>query len=113
MSATILGIVPLKFGTTVMSGYVVESFGEDQTTQEFIIEDEIGDVITQIGNFGIKSEVTLEVIPKESAVRPDVFDLFAYADKSLNILSLSIKRMKKDVEKWTIKGNVYPAVVPG
>jgi hypothetical protein len=38
--------------------------------------------------------------------------LFSYGDKVLNVLGLSIKRMKKDVEKWTIKGNVYPGVAP-
>ena len=112
MAATILGIQPLKFGTTTMDGFVIESFGEDETSQELVIEDEGGDVITQIGNFGLKSEVTLEVIPKSAATRPAMFDLFEYGDKSLNILGLSIKRLKKDVEKWTIKGNVYPGVTP-
>lgn len=112
MAATILGIQPLKFGTTTMTGHVVESFGEDESTQELVIEDEGGDIITQIGNFGVKSDVTLEVIPKSSATRPTIFSLFAYGDKSMNILALSIKRMKKDVEKWTLKGTVYPGVTP-
>lgn len=112
MAANILGVVPLKFGTTVMTGYVTESFGEDETSQELVIEDEGGDVITQIGNWGIKAEVTIEVIPKDATTRPAQFELFAYSDKSINILALSVKRVKKDVEKWTIKGNVYPGVTP-
>lgn len=112
MSATILGVQPLKFGTTTMDGYVVESYGEDETSQELVIEDEGGDIITQIGDWGIKSDVTIEVIPKSATTRPAQFDLFEYGDKSLNILALSVKRIKKDVEKWTIKGNVYPGVAP-
>lgn len=95
-----------------MTGYVVESFSEDESTQELVIEDEIGDVITQIFGFGIKSEVTLEVIPKSATTRPAQGDLFSYGDKAINVLGLSIKRVKKDVEKWTIKGNRYPAVTP-
>jgi len=38
--------------------------------------------------------------------------LFSYGDQAINILSLAIKRMRKDVEKWTIKGSVYPGITP-
>jgi hypothetical protein len=77
-----------------------------------VIDDEGGDIITQISNFGNKSEVTISVIPKSATTRPAMSALFSYGDKVLNVLGLSIKRMKKDVEKWTIKGNVYPGVAP-
>jgi hypothetical protein len=112
MAANILGVQPLKFGTTTMTGFVVETYGEDQETAELVIEDEGGNIVTQITDFAVKSAVTLEVIPKTAMTRPAIASLFNYGDQALNILNLSIKRMKKDVEKWTIKGNVYPGVTP-
>lgn len=112
MAASIKGVQPLKFGTTTTTGYVVDTWTADGTTQELIIEDEGGDVITQILGFGNKDEMTVEVIPKTATAVPALGDLITIGGTALNILGLSRKRMKKDVEKWTIKGTVYPGVTP-
>jgi hypothetical protein len=112
MAATIKGIQPLKFGTSTISGYVVEDFGGDLSTQELVIEDEGGDVITQIFNFGNKNEVTVSVIPKTATAVPALGDLFSYPGFAMNVLNLSRKHVRKDVEKWVLKGTVYPGVTP-
>ncbi len=106
----IRGIQPLSWGTTVIDGYVNESQGEDETTGEHLIDDEGGDVVCQITGFGLKADVTLEVIPKSSVTPPVASDIFNYGDKSITILGIMKKRIKKDVEKWTIKGNRFPGV---
>ena len=112
MPATILGVQPLSFGTTTTTGYVVDSSTEEHSSQELVIEDENGDVVTQILAWGEKNEVTVEVIPKTATARPDIGDLITIGGIALNILALSVKKAKKDVQKWTIKGTVYPAVTP-
>ncbi len=112
MAASIKGVQPLKFGTTTTTGYVVETSTEDLSTQELLIEDEGGDVITQISGWGNKNEATVEVIPKSSVTRPALAALITIGGISLNILALSVKNVKKDVEKWTIKGTIYPGVTP-
>lgn len=107
----IRGIQPLAWGTQTISGYVNESSTEDETTGQFLIEDEVGDVCTEITGFGMKADVTLEVIPKDTVTSPPVAsDIFTYGSKKITILSISKKRVKKDVEKWTIKGNRFPNV---
>lgn len=110
--AAIKGVQPLSFGTVTTTGYVVDSTTEDESTQELVIEDEGGDVITQIIDWGNKNEVSVDVIPKTAAVRPAVADLITIGGIALNILGLSVKKVKKDVEKWTIKGTVYPLITP-
>ena len=113
MAVTIRGIVPLNWGTDTCSGYVVETTSDDGTTGESLIENEVGDPITQITGFGIKNEVTLDVIPKSSITTPPVAgDVLAYGatPKSMTILSIGKKRTNKGVEKWTIKGNYFPNI---
>lgn len=114
MSATIRGIQPLSFGTQVTTGYVTESVTEDDSGGQVLIEDEGGDVVTEITAFGLKTEASLEVIPKTAAVRPVQGDVFAYgptgSQQKITVLSISAKRVKKDVEKWSIKGDRFPGV---
>jgi len=102
--------MPLKWGTTTISGYVVEGLGETDTTGESTIEDEIGDVVTQIVDFGKMTDVSIDVIPDEDAVEPDAGDIFSYGSKAIVISSIDKKQAKKDVEKWSIKGKRYPGV---
>jgi hypothetical protein len=120
MAATIKGVQPLKFGTTVMSGYITEDFAADEKTDELVIEDETGNAVTQITNFGVKKECTVSVIPKTATARPKVADLFAYGEMliegnavvGVRILSIGLKQIRKDVEKWVIKGTLYVGVDP-
>lgn len=110
MAATIRGIQPLKFGSTAITGYVNESATDDVTSDELTIEDEIGDIITQIAGFGEKSDVTIEVIPLSAATEPAQGAIFTYGTKKIVVLGVSKKEVKKDVVKWTIKGMRYPGV---
>ncbi len=110
MSATIRGIQPLSFGTQTITGYVNDTTSEDQSTEELVIEDELGDIITQITGFGVKHDVTIEVIPKSSVSSPAAADVFTYGASKIVIITISKKRVKKDVEKWTIKGMRYPGI---
>jgi hypothetical protein len=116
MATTIRGIQPLQWGTKTSTGYVIESFTDDGTSGEFIIEDENGDIVTQILGFGEKREITLEVIPKTAITKPAAGDLFTYGTGlsaiALNVINISDKAVKKDVVKWTIKGTIYPNVTP-
>jgi hypothetical protein len=55
--------------------------------------------------------VTLEVIPKSTITTPPaVSEVFTYGSKKITITGIDKKRLKKDVEKWTIKGNRFPNV---
>ena len=111
MAANIRGIQPLAWGTQVITGYVNEGSTEDESTEELIIEDEAGDACTQITGFGMKADVTLDVIPKSTVTTPPAAgEIFTYGSKKITILTISKKRIKKDVEKWSIKGNRFPNI---
>lgn len=115
MAVTIRGIQPLQWGLDVTSGYVTDNITDAGATQEHIIEDENGDICTQILGFGNKREITLEVIPKSATTKPTLGVIFAVGVGplySINIISLEEKKVKKDVVKWTIKGTLYPNVTP-
>lgn len=106
----IRGIQPLAWGTEVISGYVNESQTESDSTEQMTIENEAGAVVTSITGFGRKTDVTLEVIPKQSATPPVPGDVLTYGSKKIEVITIDRKRVKKDVEKWTIKGVRYPDV---
>lgn len=110
MAATIRGIQPLSFGATVTTGFVTESTTDDDSTEEILIENEIGDIVTQITNIGVKGEITLEVMPKQGTSPPTVGDILTYGSQKVVIITISKKRVKKDAEKWTIKGTRYPLI---
>jgi hypothetical protein len=110
MSATIKGIQPLKFGTTTITGYIVEDYGGDVKTDELVIDNEAGDIVTQITGFGIKTEVSLSVIPLAATTGPAIDTVLTYDSKAIRVLSCAIKQVRKDVEKWVIKGTLYPNV---
>ncbi|HEX8310616.1 MAG TPA: hypothetical protein VF614_04805 [Chthoniobacteraceae bacterium] len=115
MALNTRGIQPLAWGTTVTTGYVTETQGEDDSTEELIIDDEAGDVATHITGFGLKTDVNLDVIPKSTITTPPVAgDIFSYGPtgsvKKCVIITISKKRVKKDVEKWSIKGVRHPNI---
>lgn len=108
----IRGVQPLSWGTEAITGFINESQTESESTDEMIIENEEGAVVTQITGFGRKSEVTLEIIPKQGATLPVPGDVLTYgvSSKKITILTIQKKRIKKDVEKWTVTGNRYPDI---
>jgi len=110
MAATTRGTAPLKFGVTVFTGYIVESSTRNATTENLVIDDEAGDQTTSITGFGLKNEITLEVIPKSGTSIPTVGSVLTYDSVEYEILTLDRKQVRKDVEKWSIKAQSFPTI---
>jgi hypothetical protein len=120
MSAIVRGVVPLQFGVVVTTGFITENISDRHTGGKLNIEDENGDIATNITGFGLMREVTLEVIPKSAVTAgvPAVGDVFAWGPSgSLQYMivdeDVEVKQVKKNVEKWTIKGHIYPNITAG
>lgn len=109
-AVTIRGVQPLAWGTSTITGYVVTGTTRDASTEEFTIKDEQGRVITEITGFGVKTEYTLEVIPKTATAVPLPGDVLTIGTEKGVILSLSRKNAETDVEKWSIKMVAYPDI---
>lgn len=113
MALHIRGIQPLSWGNVVTTGYLTESINNGAKTGEVLVTDEGGDEAIQITGFGVKNDVTLEVIPKASVTPPVVGDVFQYGGSSgtkIVILAIDKKTAGKEVEKWSIKGNFFPNI---
>ena len=109
--ATTRGIVPLSFGTTTITGYVVETTSINHSGETATIQDEDGDYVAETSGFGLKAEVSLDVIPKSTATAPAVGDIFTYdSDQKIVISAVDIKKGNKDYQKWSLKGTRYPGV---
>lgn len=107
---SIRGIQPLAWGTQTITGFVVNSTTRDVSTEEFEIKDEQGKIITHITGFGIKTEFTLEVIPKAATTPPTVAQVLQVGAEKMVIINISKKNVNEDVEKWSIKGVQHPDI---
>ena len=108
--ATSRGLVPLSFGTTAITGYVVENISESASGETEVIYDEDGDAVIETSGFGLKTEVSLSVIPKSTATAPACGDIFTYGSAKFVVSSVDIKKANKGVEKWELKGTKYPGI---
>lgn len=106
----IRGVQPLAWGTETIEGYVVEGTSRDASTEEFVVKDEQGRVITQITGFGKKTEYNLEVIPKSAVTPPVASDIMSVGSEYFVIITINKKRTDGGVEKWAIKGVNYPDI---
>ena len=110
------GIQVLSFGTTTITGYVVENISESTTSEEIEIQDEDGQFVAHINAFGVKTAVDITVIPKTTTTAPSIGDTFTYtsethgATQKFTITELPVVSSNKDVTRWNLKGNRYPDI---
>jgi len=109
------GVSLLAFGTVSVSGYVIENVSEPTTSESVSIQDEDGQYITDINNFGIMTSVSLSVIPKSGTAAPGIGDTFTYTSQTHGSQKITIKEItctsvNKDVTRWDIKGDRFPDI---
>jgi len=110
------GVALLNFGTTTVTGYVIEGVSETESGDDIEIQDESGDVITHLNNFNLRTTMDLSVIPKSGTATPAIGDTFTYssathgAGTKITILEISSQEVNKDVTRWNIKGVLFPGV---
>jgi hypothetical protein len=111
MAATIRGDAILKWGTYTLSGYIVADEEVESSTESFQIEDEIGDVVTDITTFGEKTSATFNFVPL-SATTPPAPGAILVGPNSLRVIVRSLRRIRsrKMPEMWRITGEAYPEI---
>ena len=106
----------MQFGTTSVSGYVVETIGESRTSEDLQVFDESGEIRNHIVDFGQFSDCSIDVIPETGTATPAIGDLFTYtsatdgATQKFHILTLTSTEVQKDVVKWSITGKKHPNI---
>ena len=111
MAATIRGVALLQFGTKTLTGYVVTDEELEATAESFQLEDEIGDIVTDVTDFGKKDIKTYNFVPKAAATPPAAGAIFTGPDSEKMIVrSIRRIRQRKMPEMWRITGEAFPAI---
>lgn len=110
MAATNYGVVPLKFGTDTYTGHIVDSVSIDSSTEETEIMDEIGDIVGVVTDYGKKSSITVETMPKTGTTLILAGAAFTIGTIEYLIKSVSQKQGKGGVMKYTINATKHGSV---
>lgn len=111
MSETIRGQAILKWGTYTLTGYVVADEEIEKSAESFQIENEIGDVVTDITSFGLKDSKVYNFIPKSTATLPTPGAIFTGPNSEKAIIrSIRVIRQRKMPEMWRLTGESFPEI---
>lgn len=115
MSSNNEGVAVLSFGTTTITGYVVESVNETTGSESVLVYDEDNAVVADINTHGINTQVELTVIPKSGTTAPEPGDVFTYTSetygsKNISVIEVQPSSNNKDVTRWTIRGHRHPGI---
>jgi hypothetical protein len=111
MAATIRGEAILKWGTSTLAGYIVADEEIERSTESFQIENEIGDVVTDITSFGKKTGTTYNFLPKSTATEPEPGAILT-GPNGLKSIIRSVRRIRsrKMPEMWRLTGEAFPEI---
>jgi hypothetical protein len=111
MAATIRGDAILKWGTYTLSGYIVADEEVETSTESFQIEDEEGQVATDITDFGEKTSATYNFVPLTATTLPEAGAVLT-GPNSLKVIVRSVRRVRsrKMPEMWRLTGEAYPGI---
>lgn len=112
MAETERGEELLKFGTSTVTGYIVENRDISTEGENLEIEDEIGDVATDFSGFGIRKKKSVKFIPKATgSSEPSPGDVIEIGDSEKMVVKTCKKgNVRKDVERWDIEGYEHPNI---
>jgi len=111
MPSTIRGQAILKFGTNTLSGYIVADEEIEKVDENFQIENEAGDVVTDIAGFGQRTTATYNFLPLSTAVEPTPGAVLT-GPGGLRVVVRTVRRIRarKMPEMWRLTGAAYPLV---
>lgn len=111
MAQTVRGTAILKWGTNTLTGYIVADEEIEKTSESFQIENEIGDVVTDITSFGLKDTKTYNFVPLSAATLPTPGAIFTGPSSEKAIIrSIRVIRQRKMPEMWRLTGEAFPEI---
>ena len=111
MSSTNRGVAILKFGTYTIATRIVNDSDTSITSEKLIIDDEDGQNVNHIANFGIMGQHTINVIPLATAVTKPVIDsIITYNGQAGALLSFSEVAAKRQPLIWRLVIDFIPGV---
>ena len=113
MATTTRGTAILKFGTYTLATYVVGDGDISQSGQKFVLDDESGQNITHISNFGLEGVVTLTLVPLAAATLPAVDTVVSYNGQAGVVQASSKSSSKRQPETWKLTIDFIPGITYG
>ncbi len=110
MATTVRGTAIFKWGTYTLTTYVVNDSNIEVEGSEEMIDDESGQNVTHVTNFGLKSTGTLEVIPLSGATVPSVDAVITYNSLTYALVKISQKNNKRQPATWVLSLSRIPGL---
>ena len=104
----------LEFGTTSISGFIVEETGFDEEGDYIPIEDDNLEIVADISAVRVEYKGRVKVIPKSGVTRPVIGEVFAYVNagvtRKIIVDVLRSTNVKKGAVMWDIEGHAHPNI---
>lgn len=111
MATTTRGVAILKFGTYTVSGHIVNEATVGQTGQKVIIDDESGQNVTHISNFGLEGSMQLTFIPLAATTTvPDIDGVITYNGQKGVVENVEDITVKRQARTWRLTCTFIPGI---
>lgn len=111
MATTTRGVAILKFGTYTVSGHIVNEATVSKTGQRVVIDDESGQNVTHISNFGLEGTMQLTFIPLAATTDvPDIDGVITYNGQKGVIENVEDITVKRQARTWRLTCTFIPGI---
>ena len=110
MATTTRGVAVYKFGTYTVAGFIVNEGTVRKQGEEYILDNEDGQNVTQFTNFGLKNSLTLLFIPLSGTAIIAVDGVVTYNGVSGAVTSEERVTVKRQPEAWRITVSGIPGI---
>lgn len=110
-TTTTRGVAILKFGTYTVSGYIVNESEIGKSGKKEVIDNESGQNVTHISNFGLEGTMNLTFIPlAATSTIPDVDATITYNGVSGVVDDWKKINAKRQAETWRLTCTFIPGI---
>lgn len=110
MATTTRGTAILKFGTYTIASRIVNDSDTSRTGEKVIVDDETGQNVTHISNFGLEGQHTITVIPLAASTLPTIDTVISYNGQAGVLQSINVVNVKRGVEAWRMVIDFIPGI---
>ena len=110
MATTTRGTAILKFGTYTVATHIVNEGEISLSGQKVVIDDESGQNVTHISNFGLEGTISVTLIPLAAAALPAIDSSITYNGQAGVVVSSSKTTSKRQPETWKLTIDFIPGI---
>lgn len=113
-TTTTRGVAILKFGTYTVSGHIVNEATVSRSGQKFVLDNESGQNVTHVSNFGLEGTMALTFVPLAATTQvPDIDGVITYNGQSGVIENVEDITVKRQPRTWRLTCTFIPGITYG